>query len=136
MGIWVGARQTTPAAIAGLKINYAVQKIVNPILKQQYPGWTGEVKQVVGIDTSAIRAARTGIRGGNDLVWVGRAANYAAKLTDLNLAERTWITEEAYGRLADEAKFGGSPRRLMWKRYTWSQQGGRPIHGSTWRWAV
>lgn len=136
MGIWVGPRQTTPAAIAGLKINYAMQKIVNPILKQQYPGWTGEVKQVVGIDTSTIRAARTGIRGGNDLVWVGRAANYAAKLTDLNLAERTWVTDEAFGRLANEAKIGGTPARLMWKRYTWTQQEGRTIHGSTWWWAV
>lgn len=136
MGVWVGSRQTTPAAKAGLMINYAVQKIVNPALKQQYPGWTDEVKQVVGIDTSAIRAARTGVRGGNDLVWVGRAANYAAKLTDLNRTERTWITDEAFRRLADEAKFGGSPSQLMWKRYTWTQQGGRTIHGSTWWWAV
>lgn len=136
MGIWVGDRQTTPAAIAGLKINYAVQKILNPALKRQYPGWGGEVKQVVGIDTSAIRAARTGVRGGNDIVWVGRAANYAAKLTDLDLDERTWVTDEAFGRLNEEAKFGGDPRRLMWKRFKWSQQSDRIIHGSTWTWAV
>lgn len=136
MGIWCGSRQTTPAAIAGLKINYAIQEIVNPALKQQYPRWAGEVKQVVGIDTSPIRAARTGVRGGNDIVWVGRAANYAAKLTDLNLAERTWITDEAFARLHDEAKFGGDPRRLMWQRYRWTKQGDRIIHGSTWRWAI
>lgn len=136
MGIWVGSRQTTPAAIAGLKINYAVQKIVNPALKQQYPAWGGEVKQVVGVDTSPIRAARTGVRGGNDIVWVGRAANYAAKLTDLNLEERTWITDEAFVRLQDEAKFGGDPKRLMWKRYRWNQQGGHIIHGSTWHWSI
>ena len=136
MGIWVGNRQTTPAAKAGLKINFAVQKIVNPALKQQYPGWGGEVKQVVGIDTSPIRAARTGVRGGNDIVWVGRAANYAAKLTDLNLAERTWVTDEAFARLLDEAKFGGDPKQLMWKRYRWNQQGDHIIHGSTWRWAI
>ena len=136
MGIWVGDRQTTPAAIAGLKINYAVEKIVNPALKQQYPGWTNQVRQVVGIDTSAIRAARTGVRGGNDIVWVGRAANYAAKLTELNLDERTWITDQAFVRLADEAKLGGDLRTLMWKRYRWSQQGDRIIHGSTWTWAV
>jgi class 3 adenylate cyclase len=136
MGVWIGKRQTTDAVIAGLKINYAVQKIVNPALKQQYPGWTGEVKQVVGIDTSAIRAARTGVRGGNDLVWVGRAANHAAKLTNVNLPERTWITDEVFASLLDEAKFGGDPKRLMWKRYGWSQQGGRIIHGSSWHWRV
>lgn len=136
MGIWVGARQTTPAAIAGLKINYAVHEIVNPALRRQYPAQTFEVKQVVGIDTSAIRAARTGVRGGNDIVWVGRAANYAAKLTNLNLSERTWITDRAFVRLAHEAKFGGDPERLMWKRFTWGQQGNLPIHGSDWTWPV
>ena len=136
MGVWIGKRQTTDAAIAGLKINYAVQKIVNPALKQKYPRWTGEVKQVVGIDTSAIRAARTGVRGGNDIVWVGRAANYAAKLTNLNLTERTLITNEAFSRLLDEAKYGGDANTLMWKRHVWSQQGNRIIHGSSWQWRV
>ncbi len=81
MGIWVGKRQTTPAAIAGLKINFVVQNVINPAFQRRYPDTTLEVKQVVGIDTSAVRAARTGVRGGNDIVWVGRAANYAAKLT-------------------------------------------------------
>lgn len=136
MGIWCGSRQTTPATIAGLKINYAVQEIVNPTLKQQYPRWVGEVKQTVGIDSSPIRAARTGVRGGNDIVWVGRAANHAAKLTDLNLAERTWITDEAFAWLGHEAKSGGDPKRSMWKRYRWTQQDDRIIHGSTWRWAI
>lgn len=136
MGVWAGDWQTTPAAIAGLKINYAVQRIVEPAIKQQYPGWQGTVKQVVGIDTSAIRAARTGVRGGNDIVWVGSAANHAAKLTDLNLTERTWVTDEAFARMSDEAKLGGDPKKLMWKRYRWKQQGDRIIHGSTWSWRV
>lgn len=136
MGIWIGKRQTTPAVIAGLKINYAVQEIVNPALKRQYPNRSFDVKQVVGIDTSTIRAARTGVRGGNDIVWVGRAANYAAKLTDLNLSERTWVTDDAFKRMTDEAKFGGTPRQLMWKKYNWTKQGGLQIHGSTWTWKV
>ena len=38
-------------------------------------------KQSVGIDTSELFVARTGIRRANDLVWVGRAANHAAKLS-------------------------------------------------------
>ena len=132
MGIWIGKRQTTPAAIAGLKINFAIQKLINPAFKQHYPDKSLEVKQVVGIDTSAIRAARTGVRGGNDIVWVGRAANYAAKLTNLNLAQRTWVTEDAFSRMADEAKYGGPSNEQMWKRFRWSQQDNLPIYGSTW----
>ena len=41
------------------------------------------MKQIVGIDTGEVRTARIGIRGGNDLVWIRRAANYAAKLTGM-----------------------------------------------------
>jgi class 3 adenylate cyclase len=132
MGVWVGKRQTTPAATAGLKINYAVQHIINPALAAQYPNTPFQVKQVVGIDTSPLHATRTGVRGGNDVVWVGRAANYAAKLTTLNMAERTWITDRAYKRVLDEAKFGGTPAQLMWKKYSWKAQSDLPIHGSTW----
>jgi class 3 adenylate cyclase len=135
MGIFVGDTQSTPAARAGLKINYAVEKIINPALKNQYPT-SYEVKQVVGIDCSSIRAARTGVRADNDIVWVGRAANYAAKLTELNLSERTWITKEAYDRLHASAKYGGTDNSHMWKSYKWTQMNDHPIYGSTWTWAV
>ncbi|MBN5125571.1 adenylate/guanylate cyclase domain-containing protein, partial [Stenotrophomonas maltophilia] len=94
------------------------------------------VRHVVGIDSSPIRAARTGIRGGNDIVWVGRAANHAAKLTDLDLAPSTWITDEVFIRLADELKYGGTPPTLMWEAFRWNRQGGRRIHGSDWAWRV
>ncbi|WP_157700483.1 hypothetical protein [Rhizobium etli] len=94
------------------------------------------MSQVVGIDTSSIRAARTGVRGDNDIVWVGRAANYAAKLTEIKLPQRTWITEDAYNRLRDEAKFGGNPKQNMWKQFSWTQQNDIPVYGSTYWWAV
>lgn len=136
MGIFIGDSQTTPAARCGLKINYAVREIVNPALKRQYPSGNYVVKQVVGIDTSSIHAARTGVRGDNDIVWVGRAANYAAKLTDLNMTERTWVTEEAYKYMLDSVKFGGNPSQNMWTKYTWKQQNDHVIYGSTWHWVV
>lgn len=136
MAVFVGKSQTTPAARCGLKINYAVSEIVNPALRKQYSTSDYMVRQVVGIDTSGIRAARTGVRGDNDIVWVGRAANYAAKLTELDLPERTWLTEEAYNHVLDEAKFAGNPRRNMWKNYSWTAQGNRTIYGSTWQWKV
>jgi class 3 adenylate cyclase len=136
MAVFLGGSQTSSAAKCGLMINYAVSQIINPALKAQYSTANYSVKQVVGVDTSAIRAARTGVRGDNDIVWIGRAANYAAKLTELDMAERTWITEDAYKYLRAEVREGGSPKQNMWKRYTWKQQGGRLIYGSTWRWAV
>lgn len=136
MGVFIGKAQATPAARAGLKINYAVEKIINPALAAQYPSKSFTVSQVVGIDTSPIRAARTGVRGDNDLVWVGRAANYAAKLTDIKLAERTWVTKATFDRLAEDAKLGGPNKQLMWKAYNWTQMNNQSIYGSTWRWPV
>ncbi len=136
MGVFVGANQTTPAARCALKINWAVQNVVNVALKEQYPNSDYKVRQVVGIDTSEIRAARTGVRGDNDLVWVGRAANYAAKLTELNADYPTWITSAAFNRLDEVAKLGGSNKELMWKKWTWTGHDGSEIYSSTWTWKV
>lgn len=136
MGVFVGNKPCTDAAKCALKINYAVKEIINPALKAQYPRSNFVVKQVVGIDTSSIHAARTGVRGGNDIVWVGRAANYAAKLTELKLAERSWITKDVYEKLQDSAKLGGDPKMDMWKSYNWTQNNDYPIYGSTWQWIV
>jgi len=136
MGIFVGDTPCTSAVRCALKINHAVELIINPALKAQYAQSTFTVKQVVGIDISPIRAARTGVRGGNDIVWVGRAANYAAKLTELNLAEKSWITKDVYENLNESVKFGGNPKQDVWKSYKWSQNGDYTIYGSTWRWAI
>lgn len=135
MGVFIGKRQTSPAARAGLKINYAVQKIINPAMHEQY-NTKYDVVQVVGIDTSEIRVARTGARGDNDLVWVGSAANTAAKLTELKLRERTWVTKAAYDYMIESVKFSGSPKQNMWKKYNWTEMGARTIYGSTWIWPV
>lgn len=135
MGVFIGGYQSSSAAKAGLKINWAVQHIINPALRAQYTNSAFSISQVVGIDTSSIRAARTGVRGDNDLVWVGRAANYAAKLTELKLAETTWVTQAAYEKLAEEAKLGGPNKEPMWKFYRWSEMNDHPIWGSTWWWS-
>jgi class 3 adenylate cyclase len=136
MGIWTGEIQSTPAARCGLKINYAVSQIINPALCKQYGDAGFVVKQVVGIDTSPIRAARTGVRGQNDIVWVGRAANHAAKLTDLKTqGPATWVTKDAYTKMMDNAKYSRVEKKLMWSEYTWHANGDATIYGSDWWWA-
>lgn len=134
MGVFIGDSQTTSAARCGLKINYAVEKIVNPELKKRYNN-DYIVKQIVGIDTTETRVARTGVRGDNDLVWVGQAANYAAKLTDLDMTENTFVTGRAFERMSDDVKYGGDPKRSMWTGYKWSQKDNMQIYGSTWWWS-
>lgn len=136
MALFLGGSKNTSAARCAFKINYAVTHIINPALAAQYPAAGYRVMQVVGIDTSPIMAARTGARGDNDLVWVGRAANHAAKLTELPAEHSTWITGETFDALAEDLKLGGNPRRSMWEERSWTAMGGRRIYRSNWWWRV
>lgn len=136
MAIFLGDFQSTSAAKCALQINYAVKNIINPALARQYPAPAYQIKHVVGIDTSELHAVRTGVRGGNDIVWVGRAANHAAKLTALDHDYSTWITDTLFKRTADSSKYGGNPRRTMWEARTWTTQNNMLIHRSNWWWKV
>lgn len=59
-------------------------------------------------------ASRTGIRGSNDLVWVGNAANNAAKMAALGSGYTSYVTELVYRKIMDEAKYNGDPKKNMW----------------------
>lgn len=133
MAVFIGSFKSTSAARAGLKINYATKNIVNPAIKTQYKT-EFQVSQTVGIDTSKLFVARTGIRGSNDLVWVGRAANYAAKLTELSSDYPTWITGAVYKMLKDEVKT--SKGKSIWEARIWNAMNKISIYRSSWTWSV
>jgi class 3 adenylate cyclase len=135
MGVFIGDNQSTSAAKCALKINYSVRETINPSLKAQYPSSNFSVKQCIGIDTSEVYVSRTGVRGDNDLVWIGRAPNYAAKLTELSELGSTWITEAVFDRLNKEAKYA-SDGRLMWEKGSWTPMSNHTIYLSTWQWPI
>ena len=134
MAVFIGDSKNSDAARTGLKINYAVREIINPAIEDQYPNARYSIKHVVGIDTSSLFVARTGIRGANDLVWVGRAANYAAKLSARS-GPATQITAEVYDKLNQNSKFGQNGQN-MWIPATASEIGHKRIYTSSWRWKV
>lgn len=129
MGVFITGNQRNSAVACALQINYAVKNIIQPELEKH---WTGgfKVRHVIGIDTSLIRAARTGVRGDNDLVWIGNAANLAAKLTALSADSPTWITKRVYDALGDAQKKGGKGEDI-WKRWNWSQHNDEQIYSTT-----
>jgi class 3 adenylate cyclase len=132
MAVFAEGAKNTAAARTALKINWAVINIVNPRLKGQYPKLNFTVKHVVGIDSAKLWVARTGVRGSNDLVWVGRAANYAAKLTELDPGYPSWMTDRVFNSVLDEAKLtNGKP---MWEPRTWTEMGNIRIYRSSWWW--
>lgn len=135
MAVFLGNSKNTLSAKAALHINYIVQEI-NTLLKQEYPSTAYKLRQSIGIDTSKLFVAKTGIRNANDLVWVGRAANYAAKLCSLRESNYSiYITEDVYNQLADEAKYGGTPRQNMWEKRIWTDRGIN-VYQSNWWWKI
>ena len=134
MAVYLGDTKNTSAARTGLKVNWAVKNIVNPLLKAQYPDKAYEVKQTIGIDTSQLFVARTGIRGANDLVWVGHAANHAAKLASLPADFATWISSAVHDVLLDSVKANAG--RAMWEKRAWTAMDNAIIYRSNWTWAV
>lgn len=135
MAIYVGGKKNTLAAKTALKINWMVANIINPAIGKYYDSGY-KINQVVGIDTSGLTAARTGIRGSNDIVWVGRAANYAAKLTELSSDFPSWITDDVYRAMLDEAKYSSDGERPMWEAQLWTKMGNMRIYRSTWGWKI
>ncbi|MGF7152532.1 adenylate/guanylate cyclase domain-containing protein [Novosphingobium gossypii] len=136
MAVFVGRRKNTDAVKTGLKINWAVKNIVTPEMKKIYTNETYVVRHTVGIDTSQLMAARIGVRGDNDLVWVGRAANWAAKLCTLGHDYPTWITKAVYDQMLDEAKFGGPTKQNMWEARSWTKMNNASVYRSGWTWSV
>ncbi len=63
MAVFIGDNKNSQAAETGLRISYAVTKIIQPALSKQYPKESYVVKQTVGVDRSELWVARTGIRG-------------------------------------------------------------------------
>jgi class 3 adenylate cyclase len=134
MAVYLGDYKNTSAARSALKINYCCINILNPLIKKYYPSIDYQFKHVVGIDVCQLHAARTGVRGANDLVWVGRAANYAAKLTTLSDSYPSRITGSVYDRLPDILKF--TDGQSMWEQVKWTAMNDMRIYRSTWWWRI
>ncbi len=134
MAVYIGDNKNSAAAKTAMQLHWAVNNIVQPALKSVYAATDFRLRHVVGIDTSDLFVARTGIRGSNDLVWVGRAANYAAKLSSLSDSYTKYITKEVYQRLRDDVKFHDGMD--MWEPTAWDSFDGRTIYRSAWTWSV
>lgn len=135
MAVFIGETRRTAAVRTALKINWARVNVIQPRLDAQYPGSGYVLAHTCGIDASSLMAAKTGVRGANDLVWVGRAANHAAKLSAESSATPTWITAEVYDNMLEQGRMGGQPKRNMWTPMSWTAMGGARVYCSSWTWS-
>jgi class 3 adenylate cyclase len=103
MGIFVGHTKADLAVTAAFELNDAVHSIINPAFAWHYGAEHRPLQHTVGIDTGQLLVAKIGVRRDSDLVWVGPAANYAAKLNSfegLDIDYPTRITDDVRSQLS------------------------------------
>ncbi len=128
MAVFLGDRKNSSSIKAAMKIRWASINIINPSKAAQYSSDQYPVQQAIGIDTSQLFVANTGVRGAKDLVWVGRAANHAAKLSALPEGY-IYISEDIYKNINDSAKLSNG--KDMWEARVWTAFDSRTIYRSS-----
>ena len=120
VGIFIGKYKNSSATISALMINHAVSNILKPMLEGHFKslGESGfEISHCVGVDTGSFLAVKAGLRSANDIVWIGRPPNLAAKLSEIReTVYSTYITDKVFQALDDPAKYGGKANELMWEQ--------------------
>jgi adenylate cyclase len=108
MGVFIGDTKNTYASLCAREIHWTVRNIINEKAKKKFDSIKNnniEIRHCVGIDSGDVRAVRSGIRNHNDLIWIGKAASFSAKLSDIRDAPySTYISSRTYSSLADYAK--------------------------------
>jgi class 3 adenylate cyclase len=109
MGVFVGGSMNSNASICGREIHWAVRQIIDPAARKQFKSIRDndiEICHGVGIDVGEVRAVRSGIRNNNDLIWIGKAASFSAKLSDIrDPGNHTYISSRTFNKLGKSAKY-------------------------------
>jgi class 3 adenylate cyclase len=123
MGVFVGDSKNSNASICGREIHWSVRKIIQPAAEKRFTSISKngiQIRNCSGIDIGDVRAVRTGVRNSNDLIWIGKAASFSAKLSDIRDGVYcTYISRRTYNKLKDEAKYN-SDGKDMWEAKTFS----------------
>lgn len=132
MAVFEGEAKNTTAVRTGMKIVYAVCQL-NNIIAKEYPTVKFRLKHNIGVDTSTLFAVRAGVWGMNDIVWVGEAANLAAKLTSVNdEVFPIYITKKVFDALNISVVKSGSGN-MMWQDVG-ELKFGRQVYKTNWQW--
>jgi class 3 adenylate cyclase len=116
MAVFLGNEKEDAAVGAALEMNFAVNEIVNPQFASTYGIYHRVLQHTVGVDAGTVLVSKTGVRIDSDLVWVGAAANYAAKLNSFDGLDAEYplrVTQEVFSKLARRSLFG-SRGESMW----------------------
>ena len=138
MGVFVGGNKNTAAAKCALQMNYVVQKILRPRAEAKFSSLNSKrfvINHCAGVAQGEVFVVRGGVRGSNDLVFIGSAPNIAAKLSDIRYSPwQSYITWDVYRDLHNSSKIGANGKN-MWtsvKRTIGADQW--QLYKSHWTW--
>jgi class 3 adenylate cyclase len=138
MAVYIGADQCDRAVRSAQMINWAVINIIQPKLVEYMDIRHRDyvLKHVVGVDTSQLLVAKIGVRSNSDLVWVGRAANHAAKLASEDDAYSTYVTTAVYEGMTDRVRLSGGVGENLWGAVASSKMPGTYAYRSNSYWTL
>ena len=125
MGVFVGKSMRNDAVKAAYAINWMVKQVIEPKVEaRQKANETTSIwvpKHGIGVDTGKVFVTRAGIHNKvgehshNDLIFVGRAPNIAAKLSsDRSTLSSIAITKDVYSVLNPEQRKRNSGEETIW----------------------
>lgn len=136
MAVFLGELMSDRAIRSAQKINWAVLYIIRPKVTARYPNAAFVLKHVCGVDCSELLAAKTGARNANDLVWVGPAANYAAKLSAMDDAWSTYTSFGVWQSASDRVRLTGGHGDDLFEPAYWPGRGETLMMRSNSQWAI
>jgi adenylate cyclase len=131
MGVFVGEMKNSNAVKAAMQIQWAIRNILNPKLGTQ-------ITCGGGIDYGKILVTKIGKgrdKNNNDLVWIGKADNYASHLA--NEANNTIIiSTNSYKVLSQDRKTSND--KDMWQSKVLKLKNGTEVncYESGWGWVI
>lgn len=133
MGVFSGERKNDNAVEAGLNIRWAVSNILNKRFKPEYAINIG-----IGIDTGITLITKVG-KGrdlsNNDLVWVGKACNYASHMCNES-ENKIYISPIVFAKLAETNKV--SEGKSMWESINMKLKNDKlvPCYSTNYNWSA
>lgn len=133
MGVFSGGRKNDNAVEAALNIRWAIANLLNVKLKRDQPINIG-----IGIDTGRTLITKVG-KGrdisNNDLVWVGKACNYASHMCNES-ENKIYISPNVHKQLNDSNKWNGE--KNIWEMVNMRLKNGSSVlcYKTTYWWNV
>lgn len=134
MAVYIGDNRFEKSVRTGWAIAHAVKNLVVPAF-QSKPLGGYSIAHGVGIDAGKILVARSGFRNADDIIWLGSAANLAAKMSAFrDGAFTTWVSETVYKGMP--ANFYRSQQGSeLWQSRKWNHLG-KSVYTSSLAWQL